>query len=111
MTRANGSLAGGHLLDGPTVSVGIAEEDERAPGELLDLAHLHASLRERRPRGADAGHEPFVPGRWSGRRILQRARRRERLAGLEQRLEAGEDHRPAAVELVVRALAQLVVSD
>ena len=28
-----------------------------------------------------------------------------------QRLQAGEDHRPAAVELVVRALAQLVVGD
>ena len=32
-------------------------------------------------------------------RVHQRAGRRERLTGLQQRLEAGEDHRPAAVEL------------
>ena len=43
--------------------------------------------------------------------VHERARRGEQLAGLEPGLQAGEDHRPAAVELVVRALAQLVVGD
>src|SRR5207248_10149305 len=37
------------------------------------------------------------------------SRRGEQLAGLEQRLEPGQDHHPAAVELAVRALAELVV--
>ena len=41
----------------------------------------------------------------------QRAGRREHLARLQQRLDAGEHHRPAAVELVVGAFAQLVVRD
>src|SRR5205823_4530581 len=44
-------------------------------------------------------------------RVAQRAGRREQLSGLEQRLQAGEDHRPAAVELAVRVLAELVVGD
>ena len=35
----------------------------------------------------------------------------EQLAALQPRLEPGQDHRPAAVELVVRALTQLVVDD
>src|SRR2546426_5676583 len=43
--------------------------------------------------------------------IAQRTRRRKRLPGLQQRLQAGQDHRPAAVELGVRVLAQLVVRD
>src|SRR6185295_12956799 len=44
-------------------------------------------------------------------RIAKRARSRQQLAGLQQRLQAGEDHRPAAVELAVSILAQLVVGD
>ena len=55
------------------------------------------------------GHLGF--GAMFGDRVEQRAGRRQVLAGLEQRLQAGEDHRPAAVELVVGALAQLVVRD
>src|SRR3989442_1661532 len=46
-----------------------------------------------------------------GSAVEQRSRRGEQLARLEPRLQAGEDHRPAAVELVVRALAKLVVGD
>ena len=42
-------------------------------------------------------------------RVHQRARRGQRLAGLEQRLQPGEDLRPAAVDLLVGALGQLVV--
>ena len=34
------------LLHRPAVAVGIGEEHERAPGELLDLADLHAALGE-----------------------------------------------------------------
>src|SRR5262245_25354065 len=44
-------------------------------------------------------------------RVAQRARGGEALARLEQRLEAGEDHRPAAVQLRVGALRELVVDD
>jgi GNAT superfamily N-acetyltransferase len=44
-----------------------------------------------------------------GVRVEQRAGRRERLAGLQQRLQTGQDHRPAAVELRVGALGKLVV--
>src|SRR5437763_7862295 len=44
-------------------------------------------------------------------RVHEGPRRREELPRLEPRLEAGEDHRPAAVELRVRVLAQLVVRD
>jgi hypothetical protein len=43
--------------------------------------------------------------------VAQRAMCRERLTGLEQRLQAREDLRPAAVDLPVGALAQLVVGD
>src|SRR6266571_500938 len=34
--------ARGDLLHGPAVAVRVGEEDERAPGELLDFAHLDA---------------------------------------------------------------------
>ena len=43
MVRPDGLPAIGHGLHRPAVAVGIAEEDEGAPGELLDLAHLHAA--------------------------------------------------------------------
>ncbi|MET0513090.1 MAG: FAD-dependent monooxygenase, partial [Thermoleophilaceae bacterium] len=43
MVRPDGLPASGHCLHRPPVAVGIAEEDEGAPGELLDLAHLHAA--------------------------------------------------------------------
>src|SRR6516162_1276394 len=43
--------------------------------------------------------------------ITQRAGCREQLARLEQRLQPGKDHRPAAVELRVGSLAQLIVND
>src|SRR5439155_26098861 len=45
--------AGGNLLHGPPVPVWIAEEDERAPVEMLDLAHVHPACGELFPRGAD----------------------------------------------------------
>src|SRR4051794_9402677 len=51
----------------------------------------------------------LAPGLHPGLRVHQRARRGERLAGLEQRLQPGEDLRPAAVDLPVHALAHLVV--
>src|SRR5207302_4366597 len=44
-------------------------------------------------------------------RIAQRAGRRQRLPRLKERLQPGEDHRPAAVEFVAGALPQLVVHD
>ena len=43
--------------------------------------------------------------------VAERARRRQQFPGLEQRLQAGQDHHPTAVELRVGALAQLVVGD
>src|SRR5207244_11290116 len=46
-----------------------------------------------------------------GSGVHQGSGRGEQLAALEPRLQAGEDHRPAAVDLVVRALAHLVVGD
>jgi hypothetical protein len=61
------------------------------------------------PEGGSVG-EPWVPPRSSTCcDIAERPRCREQLARLEQRLQPGEDHRPTAVELVVRTLAQLVV--
>src|SRR5436305_167648 len=39
-------IARGDLLDGPAVAVGILEEDERAPGKLLDLTDIHPTLDE-----------------------------------------------------------------
>src|SRR4051794_25123441 len=44
-------------------------------------------------------------------RVAQRARRVEQLARLEQGLEAGEDHRPAAPEFGVGLRAELIVGD
>src|SRR6478752_6083394 len=43
--------------------------------------------------------------------VAQGAGRGQLLAGLQQRLEATENHRPAAVQLGVRALAQVAVDD
>src|SRR5215217_2453221 len=43
--------------------------------------------------------------------VHERARRGELRAGLEPRLQPGQDHRPAPVELLVDALPQLVVDE
>src|ERR1700722_16652473 len=43
--------------------------------------------------------------------VHQRAGRRELLTRLQQRLQAREDHRPAAVDLLIGTLAQLIVGD
>lgn len=51
------SIAGGDLLHRPAVPVGITEEDERSPRELLDLADLHAALAQRRMGDADIGDD------------------------------------------------------
>src|SRR6185295_13225965 len=73
------------------------------------------SYGARWPAGADRGSRGGIPaGRHrgcGGLSVLERAGGREQLSRFEQRLEPREDHRPAAVELVVRALAQLVVGD
>jgi hypothetical protein len=44
---------GGYLLDGPAVAVGIAEEDELAPRELLHIADFDAALDELGARGVE----------------------------------------------------------
>src|SRR5918999_6321643 len=44
---------GGELLDGPAVAVGIAEEDERTPRELLDVPDLDPALDQFGPCGVD----------------------------------------------------------
>src|SRR5207245_10656301 len=51
-----------------------------------------------------------VSGRLAARgsREAERGRGRQLLSGLEQRLETGEDHRPATVELAVGVFAELV---
>src|SRR6266446_3715767 len=41
----------------------------------------------------------------------QRSRGGEHLTRLDERFEAGEHHRPAAIELLVGVLAQLIVND
>ncbi len=46
-----------------------------------------------------------------GSAVHQRAGRGQDVAALQPRLQAGEDHRPAAVELLVCFLAQLIVGD
>ena len=43
-------IASGNLLHGPAIAVRIAEEDERAPVELLHLADIRPSLGELRTR-------------------------------------------------------------
>src|SRR3712207_5105672 len=49
-------LARGQLLHGPAVPVRIPEEDELAPGELLDLARLDPALYQLGARGLDVRH-------------------------------------------------------
>ena len=64
-----------------------------------------------RGQRAAAGFEPLDVGGVEALLVAQRARRVEHFAGLQQRLQAGQDHHPAAVELVVGAVAELVVGD
>src|SRR6266446_2491276 len=70
-----------------------------------------ATARRRQCGGASISPVRVSSSPFRGLRITQRARGREQLAGLEKGLEAGQDHRPAAVELAVRVLAELVVGD
>jgi hypothetical protein len=43
----------GDLLDRPSVAVGIAEEHESAPGEVLDIGNLEPPPRKLVPRSLD----------------------------------------------------------
>src|SRR5205823_6326528 len=44
------------LLDGPAVAVGVLEEHERTPREVLDLADIDAALDELGTRRTDVGN-------------------------------------------------------
>ena len=55
--RARGSRRLLDLLHGPAVAVRVLEEDEPAPGEVLDLADLDAALREVGARRFGAGDD------------------------------------------------------
>src|SRR5258707_3309573 len=51
------SGAGRDLLNGPAVAVRVGEEDERAPRELLDLAHLDTTPDQIVAGGFDVGDD------------------------------------------------------
>ena len=44
-TGLHDSVVGGQLLDRPAVAVGVAEENEVSPIEMLDVAHLDSPAR------------------------------------------------------------------
>ncbi len=73
----------------------------RPDGGSATSSRLHREIRRRPGPGL----------RLRGRRVEERAGRRQELAGFQEGLEAGEDHRPAAVELGIGAFPQLVVGD
>src|SRR5204862_843187 len=64
---ARALVAHGELLHRPAVAVGVAEEDERPPGEVLDLAHLDPARDELGARSVDVRHDQLQalhrPGR------------------------------------------------
>src|SRR5438093_2787297 len=125
-TRGPDRLKGGAPYACPIAQSAVwAREDE---GQPRGRAEARSAIADRgapwraAPRSgpwSQAGSRPdgSVLGlrRWKldvrGARIPQRPGRRELLPGLEQRLQAGEDHHPAAVELTVGPLAELVVGD
>src|SRR5680860_289384 len=51
----------GDLLDGPSVAVGIAEEQESAPREVLDVRDLDPSRREIVTGSLDVIHHELKP--------------------------------------------------
>src|SRR5213594_1301851 len=63
----------------------------------------------RRPTDGTRRGALSLPVRRLRSRVHERARRGQQLARLEPGLQAGEDHRPAAIELLVGALAKLVM--
>ena len=96
----------------PAPHTGCKKFRERFGLDALTWVNDH---RDRRLRGMNCRvlEAGTVAVGDSGRRRLgrrpgvqQRARRGQVLAGLEQRLQAGEDHRPAAVDLAVPVRAQ-----
>jgi hypothetical protein len=50
------------LLDGPAVAVGVGEEHEPAPGEVLDLADLDPARRGAGAGGLDVGDDQLQAG-------------------------------------------------
>jgi hypothetical protein len=49
------------LLHGPAVAVGIAEEHERSPREVLDVADIHGAAGELLARAASTSSTTSVP--------------------------------------------------
>ena len=72
------SAAGRKFLHGPGIAVRIAEEDERAPREILNLADRHAPSGEFAAGRLDVGHGQLhaVHGAW--RRVHDAGTQRDR---------------------------------
>ena len=58
-----------NLLDGPRVAVRVVEEDEPAPGKILDFAGVDATGDEFGPGGVGVGDDDLDALDGAGRRV------------------------------------------
>src|SRR5207244_8851136 len=100
-------VAGMYLLHRPAVAIRVAKEDERAPGKLLDLAHLDAPPDQLRPGGVDVGHDQLEALGGARRRVDESFPQGNR-AGRPRRCQLHEPDFIADRLVVVRIEADLL---
>src|SRR4029453_14716917 len=95
------------LLDGPAVAVGVGEEDEAAPGEVLDLAGLDAAVEELGAGGVDVGDAQLETGHRAGLGVREAGAQGDR-AGRAGRGELDKAEVVADLVVVVGVEADLL---
>ena len=106
--RIRSVLAGADdLLDGPAVAVGVGEEDEAAPGEVLDLAGLDAAVEELGAGGVDVGDDQLETGHRAGLGVREAGAQGDR-AGRAGRGELDKAEVVADLVVVVGVEADLL---
>lgn len=101
------SGAGSNLLEGPAIAVGVAEEDERAPRHVLNVADLDSTLLQLRVHRLDIGHDHLQPFERSGRHRGQAGADGDR-AGRAGRGELHEAEVGIHLMIVIRVEAELL---
>ena len=76
-----GQVSSADLLDGPAVAIGVGEEDEAAPGEVLDVADLDAAGEELLAGPVDVADDQLQALERARRHLVGAAGQRDRAVG------------------------------
>src|ERR1700732_4638157 len=100
-------LARRYLLNSPGVAVGIGEEHEPAPRELLDLAYVHSACEQVLAGAVGVLDDQLQPADRARLHLMDAARQRDRAGGTGRR-QLDEAHLVAHLMVLVGVEAGLL---